>query len=252
MDRSDARTELIDTGHEAVELARRWVIESADQPVDYAARLLSGVLAHPDGLEFTVRFVDGVIRPQDLNVAARTLARLARRDLSFLPPYFAAALKAAGPTAVAAPEIVVPATRRVFRQLVAAGLIDVDAQGHGGLRLSEDARPLLRGETTLHLRRDLRPSRRRRDSVRADARTGREIELSPRAQPRYEALRELRTELAREQNVPPYMIFSNATLRDIAEEDPNEMDELATISGVGAAKLERYGEAVLEALALVR
>ena len=142
--------------------------------------------------------------------------------------------------------------RGVFRQLVAAGLIDVDAQGHGGLRLSEDARPLLRGETTLHLRRDLRPSRRRSDSVRADARTGREIELSPRAQPRYEALRELRTELAREQNVPPYMIFSNATLRDIAEEDPSELDELATVSGIGKHKLERYGEAVLEALALVR
>ena len=142
--------------------------------------------------------------------------------------------------------------RGVFRQLVAAGLIDVDAQGHGGLRLSEDARPLLRGETTLHLRRDLRPSRRRSDSVRADARTGREIELSPRAQPRYEALRELRTELAREQNVPPYMIFSNATLRDIAEEDPSEVDELATVSGIGKHKLERYGEAVLEALALVR
>jgi ATP-dependent DNA helicase RecQ len=57
--------------------------------------------------------------------------------------------------------------------------------------------------------------------------------------------------LAREQNVPAYMIFSNATLRDIAEEDPNELDELATISGVGVAKLERYGEAVLEALALI-
>lgn len=138
MDRSDARTELIDTGHEAVELARRWVIESADQPVDYAARLLSGVLAHPDGLEFTVRFVDGVIRPQDLNVAARTLARLARRDLSFLPPYFAAALKAAGPTAVAAPEIVVPATRRVFRQLV--GNLILDTTGEGLTTALADAR----------------------------------------------------------------------------------------------------------------
>lgn len=48
------------------------------------------------------------------------------------------------------------------------------------------------------------------------------------------------------------MIFSNATLRDIAEEDPSELDELATVSGIGKHKLERYGEAVLEALALVR
>ena len=138
MDRSDARTELIDTGHEAVELARRWVIESADQPVDYAARPPSGVPAPPDGLEFTVRFVDGVIRPQDLNVAARAPARLARRDLSFLPPYFAAALKAAGPTAVAASEIVVPATRRVFRQLV--GNLILDTTGEGLTTALADAR----------------------------------------------------------------------------------------------------------------
>ncbi len=64
--------------------------------------------------------------------------------------------------------------------------------------------------------------------------------------------RELRTALAREQNLPAYMIFGNATLRGIAEADPNELDELATVSGVGVAKLERYGESVLETLALLR
>ncbi len=129
MDRTDARTELTESGREAVELARRWVAESADHPVDYAARLLSQVLEDPHGLEFTVRFVDGVIRPQDQNVAARTLARLARQDLGFLPPYLAAGLKAAGPTAVAAPEIVVPAARRVFRQLVGDLILDTTGEG---------------------------------------------------------------------------------------------------------------------------
>ncbi|MGM0385549.1 MAG: proline dehydrogenase family protein, partial [Actinomycetota bacterium] len=129
MDRIDARTELTEAGREAVELARRWVSESADHPVDYAARLLSQVLKDPQGLEFTVRFVDGVIRPQDQNVAARTLARLARRDLGFLPPYLSAGLKAAGPTAVAAPEIVVPAARRVFRQLVGDLILDTTGEG---------------------------------------------------------------------------------------------------------------------------
>ena len=143
--------------------------------------------------------------------------------------------------------------RSVFRQLVAAGFIDVDVQGYGGLRLTEAARPILRGEAQIQLRRDLRPSR-KRTSTRSESRSGssRDIELSHEAKPRFDALRELRTQLAREQNVPAYMIFSNATLRDIAEADPSELDELSTISGVGAAKLERYGEAVLEALALIR
>ena len=143
--------------------------------------------------------------------------------------------------------------RSVFRQLVAAAFIDVDVQGYGGLRLTEAARPILRGEAQIQLRRDLRPSR-KRTSTRSDSRSGssRDIELSHEAKPRFDALRELRTQLAREQNVPAYMIFSNATLRDIAEADPSELDELSTISGVGAAKLERYGEAVLEALALIR
>ena len=147
------------------------------------------------------------------------------------------------------------AWRSVFRQLVAAGFLDVDVQGYGGLRLTDAARPILRGETRIQLRRDLRATRKRssvRSDTRGDSRTSRDIEISREAQPRFDALRELRTQLAREQNVPAYMIFSNATLRDIAEEDPNELDELATISGVGAAKLERYGEAVLEALALMR
>src|SRR5659263_397266 len=129
MDRTDARTELDEAGREAVELARRWVAESADQPIEYDARLLSRVLKDPKGLEFTGRFVDGVIRPQDLGVAARTLARLARRDTSFLPPYLAAGVKAAGPAAVAAPEVVVPAARRVFRQLVGDLIVNTTGEG---------------------------------------------------------------------------------------------------------------------------
>jgi len=123
------RNELELAGREAVDLARRWVTESAGTPADYAARLLSRVLAHPGGLEFTVRFVDGVIRPQDLGVAARTLARLARRDLDFLPPYLAAGLKAAGPAAVAAPEAVVPAARAIFRRLVGDLVLDTTGDG---------------------------------------------------------------------------------------------------------------------------
>jgi len=141
------------------------------------------------------------------------------------------------------------AWRGVFRQLVTAGYLDIDHDRFGALRLTEAARPLLRGEGRLTLRRDVPQPRRRGRPERAAAD---DIALSGAAQLRFEALRELRMALAREQNVPAYMIFGNATLRGIAEADPNELDELATVSGVGAAKLERYGEAVLEALALLR
>ncbi len=141
------------------------------------------------------------------------------------------------------------AWRGVFRQLVTAGYLDIDHARFGALRLTEAARPLLRGEGRLTLRRDVPQPRRRGRPERAAAD---DIALFGAARLRFEALRELRMALAREQNVPAYMIFGNATLRGIAEADPNELDELATVSGVGSAKLERYGEAVLEALALLR
>jgi len=144
------------------------------------------------------------------------------------------------------------AWRGVFRQLVTAGLLDIDHTRFGALRLTEAARPLLRGEGHLTLRRDAPAARRRGRSERGRGAATEEIALSDAARLRFEALRELRTALAREQNLPAYMIFGNATLRGIAEADPNELDELATVSGVGVAKLERYGESVLETLALLR
>ena len=141
----------------------------------------------------------------------------------------------------------------VVRQLVAAGVLEVDVQGYGALRLTERARPILQGETRAQLRRDVRPARQGRGkSRRSNATAPAEPALSPAAQPRYDALRTLRTTLAREQALAPYMIFSNRTLRDIAEADPQDRDELATISGVGAAKLERYGDLVLDVLATMR
>ena len=145
------------------------------------------------------------------------------------------------------------AWRSVVRQLVAAAILQIDWQGYGALLLTEQARPILRGETRVKLRRELKTSRtavgKTRDRRRSSAA---DPELSGPAQIRFDALRELRTELAREQNVPAYIIFNNRTLREIAETDPQDFDQLATVSGVGAAKLEHYGEAVLEALALLR
>ncbi|HEX4854855.1 DNA helicase RecQ [Arenimonas sp.] len=136
----------------------------------------------------------------------------------------------------------------VFRQLVAMGLLEVDVEGHGSLRLTDASRPVLKGGQSVHLREE---SVRRREK---GARTGRgggapaPVSLDAADQPVFEALRQLRAELAREQSVPAYVIFHDATLRAIAERRPGTLDALGQVSGVGAAKLERYGEQVLAAL----
>ena len=77
--------ELWELGARAVERARRWVEESADEPSPRSAELLSRILADPDGLEFTTRFVDDVVRPADLDVAGAALARMAAGRRAFLP-----------------------------------------------------------------------------------------------------------------------------------------------------------------------
>ncbi|MDE2408553.1 MAG: DNA helicase RecQ [Xanthomonadaceae bacterium] len=139
--------------------------------------------------------------------------------------------------------------RGVFRQLLAAGLLDTDFESHGALRLTADATPLLRGERSLHLRKDLpKPARAGR---RSDTSNTAFIALPAAAEARFTALRLWRAEMAREQGVPAYVIFHDATLRSIALEDPHALDDLSHIGGVGTAKLERYGEALLAVLEAV-
>ncbi|MCU0755109.1 MAG: DNA helicase RecQ [Xanthomonadales bacterium] len=137
------------------------------------------------------------------------------------------------------------AWRSVLRQLVAARALEVDLEGYGGLRLGAEARPLLRGERRIELRRE---RARTRDKGRS-ARSGQvSVTLDMPAANRFERLRTLRAELARAQNVPAYVIFHDAVLRAIAAAEPQTLAELGAISGVGAAKLERYGAAILEVL----
>lgn len=137
--------------------------------------------------------------------------------------------------------------RGVFRQLVARGLLDADAERYGALRFTADSAPLLRGEHTLQLRADTpRPPRqRRRDRGGAAAP---DVDLDTDGQARFEALRGWRSACAREQNVPAYVIFHDATLRALAEADPPDRDTLARVPGIGGTKLDRYGDAVLEVL----
>ena len=132
----------------------------------------------------------------------------------------------------------------VFRQLVAAGLLEADVDRHNALRLTALATPVLRGERTLRFRKEAPRSTRRRERAGAAPM----IELAPEAALRFDALREWRATTAREQNVPAYVIFHDATLRAIAEADPGDLDDLAGIAGIGGTKLERYGEAVLQQL----
>jgi len=136
--------------------------------------------------------------------------------------------------------------RGVFRQLVAHGLLEVDAEGHGGLRLAEASRAVLRGEQQVMLRRIA--ARRERERTREVRGAAPVAELAPADMPLFEALRDLRARLAREQNVPAYVVFHDATLRAIARERPTDRDGLARVEGIGAAKLERYAEVVLDIL----
>ena len=133
--------------------------------------------------------------------------------------------------------------RSLFRQLVARGLADVDLEGYGGLRLSDSCRPLLRGEVTLQLRRDLKPQHTAKTSSSAASQLVRGDERE-----QWEALRALRRKLAEEHAVPPYVIFPDATLLEMLRSKPASLAEMAQVSGVGARKLERYGEAFLEVL----
>ncbi|WP_448482943.1 DNA helicase RecQ [Pseudoxanthomonas mexicana] len=134
--------------------------------------------------------------------------------------------------------------RSVFRQLVACGLLEVEAE-FGSLRLTEGSRAVLRGERRLQLRKEQRERRERDRSPRSG------VAVEAVDLPRFQALRDLRAQLAREQNVPAYVIFHDSTLRTIAEQQPATLDDLARVGGIGGAKLARYGERVLEALGAV-
>ncbi len=132
--------------------------------------------------------------------------------------------------------------RSVFRQLVAAHLLEVDSEGHGGLRLTDASRQVLKGGRTVMMRREHAPTRER--EPRSAQRTG--LSVPPQDLALFNALRGLRAELAREQNVPAFVIFHDSTLRNIAEQRPQSMDALARVGGIGGSKLARYGERLLD------
>ncbi len=131
--------------------------------------------------------------------------------------------------------------RSVFRQLLAMGLLEADAEGFGTLRLTKVSRDVLTGNRFVRLREDARParaSRKRRDSLLV---TGGSLGVEAYEQPLWDELRKLRTQLAKQHGVPPYVIFHDATLLAMLRALPSDEAELGAISGVGEAKLKRYG-----------
>ncbi|MBX3447249.1 MAG: DNA helicase RecQ [Parvibaculaceae bacterium] len=131
----------------------------------------------------------------------------------------------------------------VFRQLAARGIIAVDHAGYSALTLEEEARPVLRGEQTVELRRDpMRSSRRRGAATEAD------VWASPEDEALFQALRAERLRLAKEQGVPPYVIFHDTTLREMTRRRPASEAALADIPGIGGAKIARYGRAFLSVI----
>lgn len=107
-----------------IALVRHWLLEAAKVPVDASAEQLAGVLKDPNGLDFTVGFVDGVVRPEDLHVAARNLAALAPKVPAFLPWYMRSAVRLGGAMAPILPQLVIPIARRVLREMVGHLIVD--------------------------------------------------------------------------------------------------------------------------------
>ncbi|RRD61755.1 proline dehydrogenase family protein [Leucobacter sp. OH1287] len=109
---------------EAVTLVRKWLQEASEHPADPAAQRLAGVLRDPNGLDFTVGFVDGVVRPEDQGAAAKKLKELTAITPKFLPAHLRGAINLGGTLAQPLSGIVVPAARKVLRQMVSHLIID--------------------------------------------------------------------------------------------------------------------------------
>lgn len=131
--------------------------------------------------------------------------------------------------------------RSVFRQLIARGFLSVDLKGFGSLLLTDRSRPLLQGEAEVFLRKD--------DRIKKPTRKQRKTPLQVNDPELFEKLKACRKQLAVKQGLPPYVIFHDSTLVEMTQRLPSSPDELLQVSGVGAHKLEQYGE---DFLAVIR
>jgi ATP-dependent DNA helicase RecQ len=138
--------------------------------------------------------------------------------------------------------------RTIIRQLVAKDMVEVDVTGYGSLTLTEACRPVLRGNETVEFRDDFRGES--GTSSSRSSKTADRDALPEHGPDRdlFEALRSRRTQLAQEQDVPPYVIFNDKTLRALVEHRPQTRSAFREIHGVGDVKLERYGDLFLSTI----
>ena len=138
--------------------------------------------------------------------------------------------------------------RAILRQVIAMGLVHVDSDAYNALKLTDDARPVLKGARPVQLRRYEKPAKpgRQKRTGSAKPRGYVEADLSRTEQEIFEKLRWWRVEKAREHNVPAYIIFHDATMREIAKAKPDTLDALRGVSGVGEKKLQTYGDEIVE------
>ena len=144
-EQTSAEQPSTDLAAQTVATVRRWLAESADVAPDRSAERLAGVLKDPRGLDFTIGFVDRVVRPEDLKVAGRNLEKLSHSVPAFLPWYMRAAIQIGGQFALIAPWPVVPISRAVLRRMVGHLILDatpkhldksIDALRQSGIRLN--------------------------------------------------------------------------------------------------------------------
>jgi ATP-dependent DNA helicase RecQ len=140
--------------------------------------------------------------------------------------------------------------RGVLRQLIAIGVVAVDSQAFNTLQLTEGSRAVLKGEVRIQLRESLSTPADRKAKRSPTATPKAALALDEAAQARFVSLKAWRAEVAREHNLPAYVIFHDATLAAIAERAPQTLDDLQGISGIGAKKMEAYAQEVLRVVAL--
>lgn len=135
----------------------------------------------------------------------------------------------------------------VYRQLLAAGLVKVDHDAFGALKLEPEARAVFRHEREVRFRKD-RPAGRKADKNLSPSSKNARSQLDEADAVLFEALRRKRMTIAKELSIPPYVVFADTTLVAFATQRPADHDALLEISGVGQAKLERYGDAFLDVI----
>ncbi|KMQ79963.1 ATP dependent DNA helicase RecQ [Candidatus Burkholderia pumila] len=139
-----------------------------------------------------------------------------------------------------------PEWRAVFRQLVAFGYLAVDHEGFGALVLTDASKPVLKGEQHVTLCKYVKSVRSRQSSSRTGELADPTAGMSPHQKLRWDRLQTWRLETAKADGVPAYVIFHDATLAEIARSDPNTIDDLRHIPGIGVRKLQRFGDELLD------